>query len=47
MGPLAIENDTLKHYDTQACPWKWDSHGKRPMGWDGMGQHTFVFPMRQ
>ena len=20
-------------------------HGNHPMGWDGMGQHTFVFPM--
>jgi len=29
-------------------PWE-TSHGKHPMGnspWDGMGQHTFVFPMR-
>jgi len=23
-----------------------ESPGKRPMGWDGTGQHTFVFPMR-
>jgi len=24
----------------------WESHGKRPMGWDGAGRDTFVFPMR-
>jgi len=32
----------------QACPWECHSYGN-PMGnvpWDGMGQHTFVFPMR-
>jgi len=28
----------------QACPWEWDSLGNVP--WDGMGQQTFVFPMR-
>ena len=34
-----------KECNGQACPWEWDSHGNHPMGWDGMGQHIFVFPM--
>ena len=29
---LAIVPD-LSNY--QACPWEWEAHGKRPMGWDG------------
>jgi len=35
-------------WDFQACPWECHSYGN-PTGnfpWDGMGQHTFVFPMR-
>ena len=28
----------------QACPWEWDSHGKCPMGWDGMGYYALHFP---
>jgi len=38
----------LRSVNIQACPWECHSYGN-PMGnvpWGGMGQHTFVFPMR-
>ena len=36
-GAIALERAELQADNEQACLWEWESHGKCPMGWDGMG----------
>ena len=35
--PSPGKDIVIESKNYQACPWEWDSHGKHPMGWDGMG----------